>query len=104
MMSSWFLPVPVPHPGRPQLAAEIGYEETQTWQRKEGENSEGNHTQLGESVVHADDVHQDLLRDVRGPEHHEAKLDGGRKNKGGEIHNRSGPHYVALVLSLTGGC
>lgn len=45
-----------------------------TWQRKEGENAQRDHAQLSECVLHADDVHQDLLWHVRSPEQHEAEL------------------------------
>lgn len=46
-----------------------------TWQGKKGENSERDHTQLSENVIHSDDIDQDLLRYVRSPKHHKAKLD-----------------------------
>lgn len=32
-----------------------------TWQGEKGENSERDHTQLSESMVHSDDINQDLL-------------------------------------------
>lgn len=32
-----------------------------TWQGKKGENPEWDHTQLSESVLHSNDINQDLL-------------------------------------------
>lgn len=32
-----------------------------TWQGKKGENSERDHTQLCESILHSNDINQDLL-------------------------------------------
>lgn len=32
-----------------------------TWQGEEGEDAQGGYTELGEGMVHPDDVHQDLL-------------------------------------------
>lgn len=46
-----------------------------TWQGKKGENSERDHTQLCESILHSNDINQDLLGYMRSPKHHKAKLD-----------------------------
>lgn len=45
-----------------------------TWHGEKGEDSERDHAEIGEGVVHSDDIHQDLLREVRRPKHREAKL------------------------------
>lgn len=45
-----------------------------TRQREEGKDSQGGDAKLSKCKVHFDDVHQDLLRDVRSPKHHKAQL------------------------------
>lgn len=56
-----------------------------TWDGEEGEDPQRNDTELCEGEVHADDVYQNLLRHVGGPEHHKAELEagGGREDKPG---------------------
>lgn len=48
-----------------------------TWDGEEGEDPQRNDAELCEGEVHADDVYQNLLGHVGGPEHHKAELEGG---------------------------
>lgn len=47
-----------------------------TWNWEEGEDTQRNDTELGKGKVHSDDVYQNLLGDIGGPEHHKAELRG----------------------------
>ena len=45
-----------------------------TWHREEGEDTQGDNAELCKGEVHSDDVYQNLLGNVGGPEHHETEL------------------------------
>lgn len=47
-----------------------------TWNREEGEDSQRNDAEFCKGEVHANDVYQNFLGDVGGPEHHKAELGG----------------------------
>lgn len=48
-----------------------------TWHWEEGEDTQRNDTEFCEGKVYPDDVYQNLLRDVGGPEHDKTELYGG---------------------------
>lgn len=54
-----------------------------TWDGEEGEDPQRNDAELCEGEVHADDVYQNLLGHVGGPEHHKAELEAGGRGKPG---------------------
>lgn len=45
-----------------------------TWNREEGEDAQRHDAEFCEGEVYTDDVYQNLLGDVGGPEHHKAEL------------------------------
>lgn len=47
-----------------------------TWDREEGEDTQRNDTEFCKGEVHANDVYQNFLGNVGGPEHHETELRG----------------------------
>lgn len=49
-----------------------------TWNREEGEDTQGDDTEFCEGEVHSNDVYQDFLGNVGGPEHHKTELGGER--------------------------
>lgn len=52
-----------------------------TWHWEEGEDAQRNDAEFGKGEVHSDDVYQNLLGNVGGPEHHKTELGGGGDSK-----------------------
>lgn len=51
-----------------------------TWNWEEGEDSQRNDTEFCKGKVDSNDVYQNLLRDVGGPEHDKTELQGRQDN------------------------